>query len=328
MPWPDFNNMPDFSKIVDLAKLSAVAKRARPFPPFGKLLYEHRTLRGMSIEDLATSVNLAPSALREIEESRRAAPPKQYAKALATVLDLRGEVRDLFLESAEWESTVLPHMAALDDATTRVELPALRASILAFLIADIRGYSHFTLEHGDRAAAELTTRFAEIARGVAERWDGRVVEVRGDEVLAIFGSARQALLAAHDLHARCDDATRTRPDQPLTIGIGLDVGEAVPVEGGGYRGAALNRAARLCALAGAGEVLVSSGMVYIAPDPEGVSFVPRGQAQLKGFEEPTPILLAAPVVPADATAIAEVETTPGPNPATERAAGDNSGEGA
>jgi class 3 adenylate cyclase len=298
------SKLPDFSKIVDLAKLQEVAKRARPFPPFGKLLHDHRTLRGMSVEEVARAVQMAPSALREIEQGTRAAPPKQFAKALANTLELRGESRDTFLESAEWESTVLSNVLMREDEKTQADLPALRASILAFLIADIRGYSHFTLEHGDRAAAELTTRFAEIARSVAERWDGRVVEVRGDEILAIFGSARQALLAAHDLNARCDDATRARPDQPLTIGIGLDVGEAVPVEGGGYRGAALNRAARLCALAGAGEVLVSSGMVYIAPDPEGVAFVPRGQAQLKGFEEPTPILLAAPVVPAEV-----IETT-------------------
>jgi class 3 adenylate cyclase len=35
---------------------------------------------------------------------------------------------------------------------------------------------------------------------------------------------------------------------PLGVGIGLDAGEAVPV-GDGYRGAALNFAARLCAIA-------------------------------------------------------------------------------
>ncbi len=80
---------------------------------------------------------------------------------------------------------------------------------------------------------------------------------------------------------------------PPGVGIGLDLGEAVPVDEG-YRGAAVNRAARLCSLAGPGEVLVSTGVVYVAPQVEGVTFVPRGQEQLKGFDGSIPILLAAP----------------------------------
>ena len=89
-------------------------------------------------------------------------------------------------------------------------------------------------------------------------------------------------------------------------GIGLDIGEATPVDDG-YRGAALNRAARLCSLAGAGETLVSPGVVYVAPHIEGVRFEARGQAQLKGFPEPVAILLAAPtgVIESDDTATDE-----------------------
>jgi hypothetical protein len=41
-------------------------------------------------------------------------------------------------------------------------------------------------------------------------------------------------------------------------------------------------------------------VAYVAPRVEGVRFVPRGQAQLKGFEGPLPILLAAPASAVDA----------------------------
>ena len=44
-------------------------------------------------------------------------------------------------------------------------------------------------------------------------------------------------------------SSRSRHALPLGVGIGLDAGEAVPVEGG-YRGGTLNLAARLCGLAG------------------------------------------------------------------------------
>ena len=60
------------------------------------------------------------------------------------------------------------------------------ADVLTFLIADMRGYTRFTNEHGDRAAAELAARFAEVARECVEARAGSVIELRGDEVLAVF----------------------------------------------------------------------------------------------------------------------------------------------
>ena len=65
-------------------------------------------------------------------------------------------------------------------------------------------------------------------------------------------------------------------------GIGLDAGEAVPVERG-YRGAALNLAARLCARAGAGEILASQEITHLAGRVEGVRYVDEGRARLKSL---------------------------------------------
>lgn len=264
-------------------------------PRFSQALREHRTLCGMSVEELAEAAGIAPGALRDIEAGRRAAPPKGVIVRLARALRLRGNERDDLESLAELES---PFVGALLGRTPATPPPSaadhtLHAAIFAFLIADVRGYTRYTQAYGDDAAAALTRSFAEQAHAVAERWDGRVVEVRGDEVLAVFASARQALHAAQDLHERYAADAERHPGWPEGIGIGLDVGEPTPVEDG-YRGAALNRAARLCSLAGPGETLVSTGMVYIAPHVAGVSFLPRGQEQLKGFESPMPILLAAP----------------------------------
>src|SRR5205823_1584424 len=83
---------------------------------------------------------------------------------------------------------------------------------------------------------------------------GRVLELRGDEALAVFGSPRQALRAAVELQGRF--AAKSEEAHPLKVGIGLDAGEAVRVEGG-YRWAALNLAARLCQLAGPGGLLAA-----------------------------------------------------------------------
>src|SRR5206468_9737407 len=76
---------------------------------------------------------------------------------------------------------------------------------------------------------------------------------------------------------------------PLTVGIGLDAGEAVPVEGG-YRGGALNLAARLCGQAGPGEVLASQEIVHLARRIDGVRYADRGQVRLKGMSEPVTVV--------------------------------------
>src|SRR5919204_4545759 len=68
--------------------------------------------------------------------------------------------------------------------------------VLTFLIADVRGYTRFTEEHGDEAAARLAGEFARIARAAVETRGGSVVELRGDEVLAAFESSRQAMRSA------------------------------------------------------------------------------------------------------------------------------------
>src|SRR5919106_604305 len=132
------------------------------------------------------------------------------------------------------------------------------AHIRTFLIADVRGYTVFTQEHGD-------------------------------EALAVFDSARQAIRASIDLQRRFVDETVADPTLPLAVGIGLDAGEAVPVEGG-YRGGALNLAARLCGIAGPGEILASREIVHLARRVEGVRYTDRGELTFKGLADPVKMI--------------------------------------
>ena len=86
-----------------------------------------------------------------------------------------------------------------------------------------------------------------------------------------LGLHRQALRATVELQHRFRGSTPGEPASPLGVGMGLDAGEAVPTEGG-YRGGALNLAARLCALALPGEVLASETVVHLARRVEGIRF--------------------------------------------------------
>jgi WD40 repeat protein/class 3 adenylate cyclase len=166
-------------------------------------------------------------------------------------------------------------------ATIGSDAPTLQI----FLIADVRGYTSYTQEHGDEAGAALATRFASIVHSILEAGGGTGLELRGDEVLAVFTSARQAIRAATELQSAFVEATISDPSLPLPVGIGLDAGEAVRVEDG-YRGGALNLAARLCSLAGPGEILASQEVVHLARRVAGVTQVDRGSFRLKGLVEP------------------------------------------
>jgi class 3 adenylate cyclase len=162
-----------------------------------------------------------------------------------------------------------------------------------FLIADIRGYSRFTENYGDEAAAELARAFADVVRDIVETHEGELREMRGDEALAVFGSARQAIRAAVELQEQLDDPTSS-VDIPCKVGIGVDSGEAVQLEDGSFRGAALNIAARLCGRAHGGEVLVSEATVRLAGRLGGLHYSDRGRLRLKNIPDPIHVFRVYP----------------------------------
>jgi WD40 repeat protein/class 3 adenylate cyclase len=164
-------------------------------------------------------------------------------------------------------------------------------NVRTFLIADVRGYTAFTREHGDRAAARLAKKFAELARDAVEARSGRVIELRGDEALGVFSSPAQAVRAAIEFQQTCQEEANADSALPLRVGVGIDIGEAIPVEDG-FRGRALNTAARLCSKAEAGQVLVTRAVVESCEPGDGLAFQERGAVQLKGFDAPVELLEA------------------------------------
>jgi class 3 adenylate cyclase len=162
--------------------------------------------------------------------------------------------------------------------------------VRTFLIADVRGYSRFTEQQGDEAAARLAAKFANLVGEGVEAHGGEVVEIRGDEALAVFTSARQAIRAAVDLQVQFDEETEDDPELPLRVGIGIDSGEAIQLEDGSFRGAALNVASRLCGRARGGDVLISEATSRLAGRLGGLEYSDRGRVHLKNIPDPLHIL--------------------------------------
>ena len=258
-----------------------MSKPQPPKPKFGDLLREYRLNSGLPAEKLAKWARTTVEALSRLETGVKIQATPDEIERLADFLGLDGQERATFFAAAP-----LPESAPGVGAP-----PAAKGSpsILVFLIADVRGYTRYTLEHGDEAAARLTTRFATLVREVVTLRQGRLIELRGDEALACFHSVRQALQAAVEMQEHFIQASKADLKMPLPVGIGLDAGEAVPTDEG-YRGAALNQAARLCSLAKAGETLVSEIVTHLARRVDGLVYHPWGSAELKGFDEPVRII--------------------------------------
>src|SRR5438093_7346797 len=108
----------------------------------------------------------------------------------------------------------------------KTERPSPDTVVLTFLIADVLGSTSFTREHGDTAAARLAKTFADLARDAVEARGGRVIELRGDEALAVFDSTDQAVRAATEFQATCAEEVAVDPTVPLNVGLGIDAGEA------------------------------------------------------------------------------------------------------
>jgi DNA-binding NarL/FixJ family response regulator/class 3 adenylate cyclase len=174
-------------------------------------------------------------------------------------------------------------------------MSAVVGALKTFLIADVRGYTKFTRERGDEAAASLTARFSELARAAVEGAGGAIVEFRGDEALGAFDSPRAAIAAAVDMQNKFVAETFERDGgESLPVGIGLDIGEVVEVRDG-FRGMALNMAARLCGLAAAGEILSTSEVVHLAGRIDDAFYEEKGSTRVERVEDPVRVIRIVPL---------------------------------
>jgi DNA-binding SARP family transcriptional activator len=229
----------------------------------------------------------------------------RQADALAAYAQARRHlVEELGIEPSarlrDLERAILQHDPALAlepaPASEPVEDPEpAETALRTFLLAHVNGYARYTRERGDEAGSALARAFIGVARSVATESGGSFVELRGDEALCVFGSARGALRAAVELQRRL----RTAPEEggrfPLAVGAGLDAGEAAAVEGG-YWGGAANLAARLSAAAAPGVTLATETVANVAGPVEGLRLGAPRRVALEGFGDP---VRAVEVIPAE-----------------------------
>jgi branched-chain amino acid transport system substrate-binding protein len=154
-----------------------------------------------------------------------------------------------------------------------------------FLFSDLRGYTSFVERHGAASAVDLLTTYRDLVRGEVDRFDGAEIRTEGDSFYVVFDSVAAAVRCGLAIAVAAAAASSERPEQPINVGIGIHAGETIETSEG-YVGSSVNIAARICALASPGEVLVSDTVRALTQTLLPVRFVPRGRRKLKGIEEP------------------------------------------
>ena len=151
--------------------------------------------------------------------------------------------------------------------------------LLTILFTDVEGSTALHTARGDAEARRILGACDEVVREQVRKHGGREIKSTGDGFMIAFGSPRKAVacaLAIQEAVTRRGDAVRVR--------AGLHIGE-VSEEGGDLFGGAVNAAARICAKAAGGEVLVSDVVRQLYGTASDVSFTERGLLKLKGFPE-------------------------------------------
>jgi class 3 adenylate cyclase len=152
---------------------------------------------------------------------------------------------------------------------------ALGERVLATaLFSDIVDSTSLVARLGDHAWAELLREHNVRIRAAIDRYRGREIDAAGDGFLALFDGAAKAVQAA----ALMDPSVEPLG---LRVRVGLHTSE-VEIVGGKARGVGVHAAARIAALAGPGEVLVS-GTTHDLLDGSGLLLDPRGNHELKGL---------------------------------------------
>ncbi len=162
-----------------------------------------------------------------------------------------------------------------------------RVRLLAVLAADAVGYSRLMAQDDRGTVAALDMARAVFSTGIAGH-DGRVIDMAGDAVLAVFENASSAVKAALAIQRQLAAAVeRDVPeDRRMRFRIGIHVGDVIEKTDGTVYGNGVNIAARLEGLAEPGGVVVSQAVQGIVAGRIDVGYVDMGDQVVKNIAQP------------------------------------------
>ena len=189
-----------------------------------------------------------------------------------------------------------------------VEMPS---GTVTFLFTDLEGSTRLWEEQPEAMTAALARHDA-IVRGAIASHHGRVVKTTGDGFHAVFGRPDDALGAAVEAQRAIAGEAREAGVQ-LLVRMGVHTG-ASEERDGDYYGTAVNRAARLMAVAHGGQVVATRAVQELVGDEltDSVELIGLGEHRLRDLAQPVEVFqVVAPGMAREFPALQSLDALPG-----------------
>jgi adenylate cyclase len=166
------------------------------------------------------------------------------------------------------------------------EADEFRQRLAAILAADVAGYSRL-MAADERATVATLDSARAVFRNQIEANQGRVIDMAGDSVLAVFQTAVGAVAAALAIQRDLDASNSSVPDhRRMRFRIGVHLGDVIEKTDGSVYGDGVNIAARLQTLAEIGGLTVSDAVRGAVRGKVLASFVDQGEQDVKNIPDP------------------------------------------
>ncbi len=208
------------------------------------------------------------------------------------------EIREKFRLHKYVSQSTLANVREQESLDTALHRRVFRA----MFFSDIRGFTHFVERSNPETAVAVVNRYLSAQAKVIQEFGGDIDKFVGDEVMAVFSGndmeSQAVRCAVAVLEAVAD--LRKKEGYDLEIGIGLNCGQVVEGNIGSQDrsdhtviGDAVNVAARLCAKAAPGTILISESMFRrLADRGHGFTLKSVGEMELKGKSQPMKVYQA------------------------------------
>jgi class 3 adenylate cyclase len=233
-----------------------------------------RVVAGGDVRDVLARITAATLILHRAEAGFI---PVGHGRYLAEHIEGSRYIELPGTDSLYWVGDTAPMLDQIEEFITGVRGGSDAERVLATIVfTDIVGSTSRAAALGDDRWRDLLDNHDTIVRHELQRFGGREVNTAGDGFVATFASPSAALACADEIV----DAVRTLG---IEVRVGIHAGE-VEVRGADVAGMAVHIGARVAALAGPSEVLVSSTVRDIVTGSR-YRFAERGEYELKGVSD-------------------------------------------
>jgi len=179
-----------------------------------------------------------------------------------------------------------------------------KRKLAAILSSDVKGYSRL-MEDDEEATVSTIRSYLELMGNQIQKRSGRVVDAKGDNVLAEFSSVVDAVQCAVEIQKELGIRNAALPkERRMEFRIGVNLGDVIE-EGGAIYGDGVNIAARLEGLADGGGICISGTAYDHVENRLGLVFEYLGEKAVKNIKKPLRVyrvLMESIVTPAGTVA--------------------------